>query len=455
MLNRGKKRNQPPGPKGKVIKGSLNDFQAGPLPFLFKTAKEYGPISCFRFGPFQNVYLVNEPDLIKEILVTKQKSFVKSRDIQTLKAVVGEGLLTSEKDMHMQQRRMIQPSFKKSHISSYAQDMIDTTHSFISKWKNEEEKVITDDMMDIALGIITKTMFSMDFEEGAKKLGEPMDAVMKIGVKRMRSLIQLPLWLPTKNNRKLKKAVSKLDQEIYQIIERRRQEPGVHSDLLGVLMEAKDEDDGEGMSDLQLRDELMTIFLAGHETTANLLSWTLYLLSQNPKAEKKLCDEILHVTGDNPVTPKNFADLPYTQFVIWESMRLYPPAYVIGRQVDKKVNIGGYHFKKGEMVLMSQYVMHRNPEYFDNPEEFIPDRFADNFMKKLPTYAYFPFGGGPRVCVGNHFSLMEGVLALAVMMKEYSVKMAPNHGEITPQPLVTLRPKHGLRMIVKRRASNS
>jgi len=442
---------RPPGPKGKFIVGSLDEFQADPLQFLFDLANEYGELSYVRFGPFQGVYLVNDPELIKDILVTKQQSFIKSRDIQTLKAVVGEGLLTSEKKHHMNQRRIIQPSFKKSHIDSYGQDMIDITQSFISKWKSGEEKVITNDMMDIALGIIAKTMFSMDFDEGAKRIGEPMDTVMRGGIKRMRSIVQLPLWVPTKNNRKLKRAIHTLNLELYRMIEKRRKDSQSYTDLLGVLMEAKDDNSGAAMSDRQLRDELMTIFLAGHETTANLLSWTLYLLTQNPEVEDKLYDEIKNVAGEGAIKPEHFSKLAFTQNVIWESMRLCPPAYVIGRQVDEDVEIGGYHMKKGEMVLMSQYVMHRNPKFFAQPDEFIPDRFNDNFMKTIPTFAYFPFGGGPRVCVGNHFSLMEGVLALACIIKEFHLRLAPNHHQVKPQPLITLRPKRGLRMIVERR----
>ncbi|WP_416150714.1 cytochrome P450 [Salipaludibacillus sp. HK11] len=442
---------RPPGPKGKIFKGSLDDFQADPLDFMTGLAKEYGKISTFRLGPFQSVYLVNDPDLIKEILVTKQQSFIKSRDIQTLKAVVGEGLLTSEKKHHMNQRRMIQPSFKKTHIDSYAQDMIDTTQSYISKWRSGEEKIITNDMMDIALGIITKTMFSMDFDEGSEIIGQPMEDVMRIGIKRMRSIIQIPLWLPTKKNRKLKRAVKILDQTIYHIIEKRRNDSNTHSDLLGVLMEAKDENNGEGMTDKQLRDELMTIFLAGHETTANMLSWTLYLLSQNPNYEKQLYKEVSDVVGNDSIAPSHFKNLPYTQNVIWESMRLFPPAYVIGRQVDKNVTIGGYQMKKGEMILISQYVMHRNPEFFENPDTFIPERFENNFIKSLPTFAYFPFGGGPRVCVGNHFSVMEGVLSIACIIKEFHLKLAPDHDEVKASPLITLRPRRGLRMILEKR----
>jgi cytochrome P450 len=402
-----------------------------------------------RFGPFQRVYVVTSPHLIKEVLVTKQKNFIKSHDLRVLRDVVGEGLLTSEKNIHLRQRRLIQPSFQHSHINNYATDMIDTTKRYLDKWKDGHEYVMTDEMMNITLGIITKTMFSMDFDEGVSKIGKPIETYMRLAVKRMRSLMPLPLWVPTKANRKYKHSIKSLNQVIYSIIESRREDKDVYDDLLGVLLTARDEKDGLGMSDDQLKDELMTIFLAGHETTANALSWTLYLLTQNPLVEQKLHAEIERVIGNSLIEPKHYRDLQYTQNVIWESLRLYPPAYIIGREVDRDVEIGSYALKKGDMVLMSQYAMHRKEDYFEQPDAFRPERFENNFIRSLPTYAFFPFGGGPRVCIGNHFAIMEAVLVLACIAQRFRWKLMPDHHEVRPQPLITLRPKHGLRMIVE------
>ncbi|QOY36510.1 cytochrome P450 [Anaerobacillus isosaccharinicus] len=447
--------NSPPGPKGKLFTGHLKQFQADPLKFLTKLTEEYGDFVQFRLGPFQKIYLINDSDLIKEVLVTKQNSFVKSKDIQTLKTVVGDGLLTSEKNLHKRQRKLIQPSFKRSHITNYGEDMISTTQNYISNWREGEEKLISKDMMNITLGIISKTMFNMNFEEGAESIGEPMEDVMKLGVNRMRSIVKLPLWFPTKKNRKLKKAIQALDEVLYEIINYRKQElEKHHEDLLGVLMSAKNEDDGLGMSDKQLKDELMTIFLAGHETTANALTWTFYLLAQHPEVEKKLHRELDSVIRSGLPTPAHFTELSYTQNIVREALRLYPPAYIIGRQVDKDVQIGKYHLKKGEMVVMSQYVTHRSKRYFEKPNSFIPERFEDDFMKILPSYAYFPFGGGPRVCIGNHFALMETVLVTACIAQRYKLTLAKSHHDVKPQPLITLRPKHGVRMVVKERKSN-
>ncbi|WP_257967989.1 cytochrome P450 [Peribacillus deserti] len=444
----------PRGPKGRLFTGHVKDFQADPLGFLQRLSG-YGSIAKIRFGPFQKVYLISDPDLIKQVLVTKAKSFVKSQDFNSLKPIIGEGLLTSEKQYHLRQRRLIQPAFKRSNISGYGQSMIDITNDYVSKWRNGEERIITQDTMNITLDIISKTMFNLDFKEGYNTLGPPIETAMRIAVKRMRTLFNLPLWIPTKKNRDFKQAIKELDSVLYNIIEQRRQDPIKHEDMLGILMDARDEEDGIGMTDEQVRDELMTIFLAGHETTANALAWTFYLLSQNPEAEQKLFDEVDRVIGSRMPAPEDFMKLPYLQNVMWESMRMYPPAFVISRKADEDVEIGGCHFRKGDMIMMSQYVMHRQPEYFPDPEMFRPERFENNYVKTIPTYAYFPFGGGPRVCIGNHFAMMESVLIIASIARRFRVKLAPDHDPITPYPSITLRPRGGLRMIVEERKPDS
>ncbi|MBU9713077.1 cytochrome P450 [Bacillus tamaricis] len=440
------------GPKGNLISGHLKDFQRDPLQFMQKLAEDYGEIARFKFGPFQDVYLISNPELIKQVLVTKQKNFVKSRDLTILKPIIGEGLLTSEKGHHLKQRRLIQPHFKREHIRSYGEDMIKTTEEYMKSWKEKEERVLSKDMMNITLGIISKTMFNMNLEEGYDVIGPPIETVMKLAVKRMRSLAQLPLWIPTKTNRNYKRAIDELDHVLFSIIENRRSHKGKSEDLLGVLMDAKDDSNGEVMSNQQLRDELMTIFLAGHETTANALSWTFYLLAQHPEVEKKLHREIDSVIGSNPLSPNHYKELTYAQNIISEALRLYPPAYVIGRQVDKTVNIGGIQLNKGDMTLISQYVMHRRREYFDQPDNFIPERFENQFTDTLPPYTYFPFGGGPRVCIGNHFALMEAVLVLVCIARHFKIKLTPSNQTIKAQPLITLRPKGGINVILEKRS---
>ncbi|WP_260399771.1 cytochrome P450 [Peribacillus simplex] len=444
-------RTSPKVPKGRLISGHTKEFQTDPIGFLTRLAKEYGEVAKFRFGPFHNVYHISNPDLIKQILVTKQKSFVKSKDFNVLKPLVGEGLLTSEKDFHMRQRRLIQPSFKKTHISQYAKDMIDTTMDYISTWQHDDERIITKDMMNITLGIVSKTMFSMEFKGGYEIVGKPLETALRITVKRMRKIFRMPLWVPTKINRKYKKAIQRLDKVIYGIIEKRKNDTVKHEDMLGILIDARDDKDGLGMTSLQVRDELMTIFLAGHETTATALSWALYEISKHPEIQSKLFSEVNSIIGHRTPKAEDFMKLPYTQNIIHETLRVYPPSYILSRDVAEDVVIGGYRFKKGDMILISSYVMQHNPEYFDQPESFIPERFENNFLKSLPAFAYFPFGGGPRVCIGNHFAMMEAVLVLACIAKRYRIKLAPDHHEVTPLPALTLRPKNGLRMVIEER----
>ncbi|MFD6210602.1 cytochrome P450 [Peribacillus sp. NPDC060253] len=444
-------RDIPKVPKGRLISGHTKEFQTDPLGFLSRLAKEYGEIAKFRFGPLQDVYLVSNPDLIKQILVTKQNCFVKSKDFNALKPLLGEGLLTSEKDFHMRQRRLIQPSFKKSHISHYAQDMIDTTMDYISTWEQNNERIITKDMMNITLGIISKTMFSMEFKDGYELVGKSMETALRIAVKRMRTIFRMPLWVPTKINREYKNAIQKLDKIIYSIIEKRKSETVKHEDMLGILMDARDDEDGLGMTNQQVRDELMTIFLAGHETTANALSWALYSLSQHPDIQTKLFNEVDSIIGSRTPKPDDFMKLTYTQQIIHEALRMYPPLYILSRGVAEDVTIGGYSFKKGDMIVLSSFVMQHKPEYFHQPDSFIPERFENNHMKTLPAFAYFPFGGGPRVCIGNHFAMMEAVLVLACIAQRYRIRLADDHHEVTPYTSLSLRPKGGLRMVVEKR----
>lgn len=439
------------GTKGKVFTGHLEEFKADPPVFLTKLAHEFGDVAKFRLGPFLNFYLVSNPEMIKQILVTKQKSFVKSNDFKALKPLFGEGLLTSDKDFHLQQRRMIQPAFKKSHIIDYGQDMIEITNNYLSKWKDGEERIITADMMNITLGIICKTMFNMDFNEGYNKIGKTLETALTLAVKRMRSLIKTPLWFPTKLNRDTKNAIKHLDSVIMEIIQNRRNEPQKHEDMLGILLSARDNENGKGMSDKQVRDELMTIFIAGHETTANALSWTLYLLSEHPDVEERLIDEIDRVMKGRLPTPDDYMKLTFTQNIIWESLRLYPPSFVTSRKVDEEVEIDGHRFKKGDVILVSQFVMHRKPEYFHDPLSFRPERFEDNFLKTIPPFAFFPFGGGPRVCIGNHFAIMEAVLVLATISQRFRFKLAKDHHDVKPFPSITLRPRSGFRMMLEDR----
>ncbi|MDF2964209.1 MAG: cytochrome [Paenibacillus sp.] len=444
-----------PGPKGLPISGNLLAFRKNPLDFLVKTQQEFGDIVHLRFGPVRHLYLISDPELIKEVLLTKQKSFQKARGLQTAKAVVGEGVLTSEGEAHLRQRRLMQPSFRKDRVTRYADAMVQLTEDLLTTWQDGQERSITDDMMELTLNIITRTMFGTSLKGGLHDIGHAVDVGMKYVSNKASSIFNLPESLPTKSNLEFKQAAKTLDEVIYSIIEERRNNRnnnGPSDDLLSMLLAAKDEEDGTGMTDQQVRDEVMTIFLAGHETTANTLSWTWYLLSQHPEAEQKLWQELDRVLGGKKPGIEDLEKLDYLQQVIWESMRLFPAVWAVNREVTEEVEIGGHLFKPGDTLMMSQFIMHRNPKYYDHPEQFIPDRFAGgDLLKRIPQFAYFPFGGGPRVCIGNNFALMEASLILAVIGSRYKLSLVPNHPEVEPEPLVTLRPKSGLRMVVTAR----
>lgn len=429
--------------------GHLNEFRKDPLLFLSDLYHQYETIVSFRFA-HRKIHLLMEPNLIKEVLVSKQNAFHKSRPFQEMKTLLGEGLLTSEDDFHMKQRRLIQPSFTKQHVQTYANKMTLITEEFISSWKDEEERLTSRDMMELTLAIIAKTMFSMDMRQGHEKVGKHFDVIMNIATKRIRSVLKSPLALKTPQNKSLTEAIKKIDDVLYEIIEK-RSNLDTQNDLLEVLMKARDEESNEGMSNQQLRDEAMTILLAGHETTANALSWCLYLISQHPDKAKRLYEEVDRVLGKKRANYDSMKDLIYTQQIIWESMRLYPPAWLISRKAIADVTIGNYRIHKGETVMMSSYVMHRSEKYFSNADEFLPERFQNGKVQGVPEFVYFPFGGGPRVCIGNHFAMMEATLVLATLVQHYSFELTSDHHKVEAEPLITLRPKNGLRMIVKKR----
>lgn len=429
--------------------GHLNEFRKDPLQFLTDLYHNYETIVSFRLA-HRKIHLLLEPDLIKEVLVTKQNSFHKSRPFQEMKTLLGEGLLTSEDEFHMRQRRLIQPSFTKQHVQSYAEKMTMITEECISSWIDEEERLISRDMMELTLAIIAKTMFSMDMKQGHEKVGKHLDIIMNIATKRIRSVLKSPLALKTPQNKSLTEAIKKIDEVLFEIIEK-RSNLDTQNDLLEVLMRARDEESNEVMSHQQLRDEAMTIFLAGHETTANSLSWCLFLISQHPDKAKLLYEEVDRVLGKRQANYDSMKDLIYTQQIIWESIRLYPPAWLISRKAIDDVMIGNYKIHKGETVMMSSYIMHRSEKYFSKAVEFIPERFINGKVQGVPDFVYFPFGGGPRVCIGNHFAIMEATLVLATLIKHYTFELVSDHHQVEAEPLITLRPKNGLRMIVKKR----
>jgi cytochrome P450 len=431
------------------VLGHLPAYLRNPLKFLSQ-AQGLGPFVDVEF-PMMRSVMLTEPEHIEEVLVTKSKSFSKDIYAQDLKRLLGEGLLTSEGDFWLRQRRLAQPAFHKERIASYGRTMVDCAEAEVSRWRDGEVRDVHEDMMRVTLEIVGKTLFGTNVADRAKDIAVALDAVMARYTDPV--AMGVPHWdkLPTPGNKRFREGVAMIDSVIRELIAAHRQNrAGDGSDLLAMLLAARDED-GSGMSDQQLRDEVITLILAGHETTAIALSWTWMLLSQHPEVARKLEEELDRVLGDHAPTLADVPKLEYADRVIRESMRLYPPAWSLGRQALVDVTIGGLPIKKGEQIWMIQWAMHRDARFFPEPERFNPERWSGDMQKKLPRYAYFPFGGGPRFCIGQSFAMMEAVLLLATFARAYRLTLLPEH-PIEPLTAVTLRPKHGLRVRLRRRA---
>lgn len=441
----------PPGPTGNRLLGNVREFRQGTLAFYTRCAREFGDVVQYRLGP-RRVVLVNHPDLIEQVLVTENRKFIKHYGVRLLRPTLGDGLLTSDGDFWLRQRRLMQPAFQKQRIETYAGMMVDATQKMLARWRPGESRDLHADMMQLALSIVSQALLDVDAGDKSREAGQAIEAIMQDFNSRFQSALPPPFWLPIPRNFALRRQVRRLDAVINEIIRERRRDTRERGDLLSVLIRARDEHDQTGMTDRQLRDEVMTLFLAGHETTANALAWTWYLLASHPAVEARLLDEFERVLAGRPPCSADVSRLPYTEQVILESMRLYPPAYVIGRETVEDVTLGGYRIPPRRSVIMSQWVMHRDPRFFERPEEFDPDRWSDGLLRRLPKYAYFPFGGGPRVCIGNSFALLETLLVVATVVPRFQFSLAADC-PVVPWPSVTLRPQYGIRAVVRPRAA--
>jgi len=444
------KQRYPPGPRRIIPLSGLFAYRKGPLPFFQNLAAQYGDISYFKIGP-QEAFFLNHPDYVKDVLVTNHQNFHKGLALQRAKRLLGEGLLTSEGEFHRRQRRLAQPAFHRARVASYADVMTAYATQTRERWRDGAAVDMSKEMMRLTLGIVGKTLFDADVVSEAQQVGEAMTVVMDLFNTITLPFFELLQKLPLPQLRRFDNARARLDAIIYRLIEERRRSGEDRGDLLSMLLLAQDtEGDGGAMTDEQLRDEVMTLFLAGHETTANWLTWTWYLLSQNPEAEAKLHAEIDGVLGGRLPSFEDVAQLKYTETVLAESMRLYPPAWAIGRLAVNESEIGGYVVPKKSLVLMSQYVMHRDPRYFFEPLRFNPERWTAEAHESRPQFSYFPFGGGTRRCIGESFAWMEGILLLATLAQQWQMRLVPNH-PVALKPVITLRPKYGMRMTVTKR----
>lgn len=431
----------PPGPKGSLLAGSVRQFVNRRLDFFTDVAREYGDLASFRFGP-KRIFLASHPDLVEKVLVTDAKHYIKHFGARMYKPVLGNGLVTSEGDFWLRQRRLSQPAFLKQRVISYAPLMAELTDRMLATWKPGTAVDVHFEFSSLTSVIALKTLFDLDDPGDRERFTDSLRTAFDVMSTRFRSVFRFPNWFPTPANLKLKKAVNDLNAVVDRFIAHGRTRGSNGTDLLSRLIAAQD-DDGSRMTDRQLRDEMMTLYLAGHETTALTLTWSWYLLSQHPQAEAKLVDEWRRVLNGRTPTPDDLPNLPYTDAVITEAMRVYPPVYLLGREATTELELGGYRVKPGWTVFMSQWVNHRDPRYFPDPEVFRPERWEDGLTKRIPKYAYYPFGGGPRVCIGNTFALMEAALILAAIGQRYRFTLDAD-AVIDINPQITLLPKYGI-----------
>jgi len=360
----------------------------------------------------------------------------------------GEGLLTSEGDFWLRQRRLAQPAFHRARVAAYGTTMVEYAERAMRGWKSGEVRDIHEDMMEITLQIVGKTLFNAELTRDAKEVGETMEVLLKLAADFGKSIL-IPLWVPTPRNLRARMGIRRIEKIIYRIIAQKRAEASDTGDLLSMLLAVQDED-GSRMTDKQLRDETITLFLAGHEATANALSWTIWLLAQNPAAEKKFFEELAGVLNGRAPNVEDMPKLTYTANILTESMRLYPPAWGMARLVKEEVEVAGYKLAPGAGVACAQWVVHRDARWFEEPKRFLPERWEGDLTKRLPRFAYFPFGGGPRQCIGNSFALMEATLILATIAQKFRFKLVEGH-PVKPLASITLRPQHGIRATLEAR----
>jgi cytochrome P450 len=438
-----------PGPKGNVLLKPSFHLRGRAHLFLCQLEEDYGNISKVRFGPFDVVFLAN-PDYIEHMLLHRD-TYVKVKEGGMLRHLLGNGLLTSEGEFWLKQRRLIQPIFHKQRLQTFAQKIADATADMLASWKEKETGPLDvyTEMNRLTLDIVGTTLLSTDVKSDFEKVNRAMTLMLK-GVSNRSRVMRFPFWFPLPSHIRIQRNLRVLDATISDIIQQRRSEPGKYDDLLTMLMEVEDADTAERMTDRQLRDEVLTIFIAGHETTANALAFTFYLLAKHPEVMKRVHDELTRVIGSGEITFDKLQQLEYCTMVIKESMRLYPPAWIIVREAVQDDVLDGYHIHKGDKVLASPFAMQHSERYWDRPEEFKPERFAADKIKEMPRYAYFPFGGGARMCVGNNFAMMEMQIIMAKVCQQYNFSLPPDF-EMELTPLITLRPKNGVPLRLERR----
>lgn len=448
----GSKQHKPPGPRDFLGLRTVDAMKRNPLQLMLDLHETYGEIVHHTLlnAP---VYFFTHPDHVSHILQDNHRNYQRGRDYRRLRRLLGNGLVTNDGASWLKQRRLMQPAFHRRRIAGFGETMAQETQQMLAQWEAPasagEPLDVSSEMMRVTLNIVSRVMFGAAVQDDAARI-EPLVTMAQREVRnRLYALVDVPEWIPLPGNRRSRNARETIDKVVTRIIAARRQsDTPQEDDLLAMLLEARDPDTGEPMDDDQLRDEVRTIFLAGHETTANALTWTWYLLAQNPDAAGKLREELARVLSGRLPTVADVPQLPYTKMVVEESMRLLPPVWSISREAIADDEIGGYRIPAGGTVIMSQYITHRHGDFWDDPDDFRPERFAPELAKERHRFAYFPFGGGPRLCIGNNFAMLEAQLLLAAIAQRYELDLVPDH-PVDLEPLITLRPRHGMMMTLR------
>jgi cytochrome P450 len=441
----------PPGPRGNVVLGSIGDIYRDRLRFVLDVAGTYGDVARYRVAHMR-MYQVSSPEGVGRILHDNHRNY--SKDVATfgtLRLFLGNGLFTSDGDFWRRQRRLAQPAFHRRRVAAFGGLMTDATLEMLDRWRPYADQGqpldVATEFSRLTMEVATRALFSTSVEGDISTIGGAIATLLDDVTFRFTFPFYPPLRVPTPRNRRFLAARATLDEVVYGIISERRQRPGEHEDLLALLMEARDEETGEGMSDKQLRDEVITLFLAGHETTANALTWASYLLSAHVAVAHRLQAEVDEALEGRIPTASDLPRLPYTRMVIDETLRLYPPAWITNRRTIEADTVCGNRIPADALVSISPYVTHRDPKLWENPEGFDPDRFSPERAAGRPHYAYFPFGGGPRQCIGKGFALMEATLVLALLYQRCEMHLVPGR-KVETEALATLRPRYGMWMTV-------
>jgi len=429
----------------RAIQGLFNQH---PFNLLSDLGERTEPILVFRVAG-EKIYFFNEPDLVKEVLVTNHAKLQKGRALNRLKPTLGNGLLTSEGELHQKQRRIIQPVFNHRNLQVYADPMAARASKLSASWEDSQPINMTAAMMALTLSIVCQTLFGADVESETNRVGELMTKIMEAFPFLLSPFAGVLEMLSFSKLREAAAARAELHGIVQRMIAARRSSFNQRSDLLGLLFAAQDQETESGMSEQQLEDEVTTIFMAGHETTANALAWTFYLLAQHPGFDQQLRIQLCQVLGDRPPAVAQLPELTLLDQLIHESLRLYPPAWTIGRRAIEDVQIGSAEISKGSLLVVSPWTMHRSERFYAHPAEMRPERWTETFRRQLPKYAYFPFGGGPRQCIGEGFAWMELKVLLAVLLRHWRIELIPGQN-IRPKPAITLRSNHPIRVVIHR-----